>query len=39
VSSHKPCPGHHDVVQVPRRFYMQLRSCDLVILSVPPGIA
>jgi hypothetical protein len=24
---------------VPRRFYVQLRECDLVVLAVPPAIA
>jgi hypothetical protein len=32
----KPCLGHHEVIPVPRRFYVQLRECDLV---VPPAIA
>jgi hypothetical protein len=39
VSGRRPRLGHHGVVYVPRRFYVQLRTCDLVILSVPPAIA
>jgi hypothetical protein len=31
--------GHYEVIQVPRRFYVQLRVCDLVVLAVPPAIA
>jgi hypothetical protein len=39
MSGCKPRLGHYEVVQVPRRFYVQLRECDLVILAVPPAIA
>jgi hypothetical protein len=39
TSSHKPCLGHYEVVQVPRHFYVQLRACDLVVLAVPTAIA
>jgi hypothetical protein len=39
TSGHKPRMGHYEVVQVPRRFYVQLRECDLVVLAVPPAIA
>jgi hypothetical protein len=39
TSGHKPQMGHYEVVQVPRRFYVQLRECDLVVLAVPPAIA
>jgi hypothetical protein len=35
----KPCLGHYEVVQVPRRFYVQLRACNLVVLAIPPIIA
>jgi hypothetical protein len=36
TSGRKPRLGHYEVVQVPRRFYVQLRECKLV---VPPAIA
>jgi hypothetical protein len=39
VSGRRPRPGHQDVVQVPRRFFVRLRTCDLVALSMPPAIA
>jgi hypothetical protein len=39
VSSRRPRLGHQDMVQVPRHFYVHLRTCDLVVLSVPPAIA
>jgi hypothetical protein len=39
VSDHRPCLGHQNVVQVPRRFYVQLKICDLVILSMLPAIS
>jgi hypothetical protein len=39
VAGRRPRLGYQDVVQVPRHFYVQLRLCDLVVLSVPPGIA
>jgi hypothetical protein len=39
TSGCKPRLGHYEVVQVPRRFYVHLRECDLVVLSVPPAIA
>jgi hypothetical protein len=39
TSGRKPRLGHYEVVQVARRFYIQLRVCDLVILAVPPAIA
>jgi hypothetical protein len=39
VAGRRPRLGYQDVVQVPRQFYVQLRPCDLVVLSVPPGIA
>jgi hypothetical protein len=39
TSGRKPCLGHYEVIPVPRRFYVQLRECDLVVLVVPPVIA
>jgi hypothetical protein len=36
TSGHKPRLGHHEVISVPRRFYVYLRECNLV---VPPAIA
>jgi hypothetical protein len=39
ASRYKPRLGHHEVVTVARRFYVQLRMCDLVVLSVLPAIA
>jgi hypothetical protein len=39
MSGCKPRLGHYEVVQVARRFYVQLRACDLVFLAVPPAIA
>jgi hypothetical protein len=39
TSGRKPCLGHHEVILVPRRFYIQLRECYLVVLVVPPAIA
>jgi hypothetical protein len=38
-SGRKPHLGHHEVVSVARHFYVQLRTCDLVVLAVPPAIA
>jgi hypothetical protein len=39
TSGRKPRLEHYEVVPVPRRFYVQLRECNLVILFVPPAIA
>jgi hypothetical protein len=39
TSSRKPHLGHYEVIPVPRRFYVQLRECDLVVFVVPPDIA
>jgi hypothetical protein len=39
MSSRKPHLGHHEIVQVARRFYVHLRACDLLVLAVPPAIA
>jgi hypothetical protein len=39
TSGRKHRVGHYEVVQVPRRFYVQLRACDLVVLAVPLAIA
>jgi hypothetical protein len=39
TSVRKPRLGHYEVVQVPRRLYVQLRACDLVVLAIPPAIA
>jgi hypothetical protein len=39
TSGRKPCLGHYEVIQVPRRFYVQLRACDLVVLVVSTAIA
>jgi hypothetical protein len=39
VSGCRPRLGHQDMVQVPRHFYVQLSTCDLVVLSVPLAIA
>jgi hypothetical protein len=39
TSSRKPRLGHYEVIPMPRRFYVQLRECDLVVLVVPPAIA
>jgi hypothetical protein len=36
TSGRKPRLGHYGFIPVPRRFYVQLRECDLV---VPPAIA
>jgi hypothetical protein len=33
TSGRKPRLGHYEVVQVPRRFFIQLTACDLVILA------
>jgi hypothetical protein len=39
TSGRKPRLGHHELVLVPRRFYVQIRMCDLIVLSVMPAIA
>jgi hypothetical protein len=39
VSGRRPRLRHQDVVEVPRRFYLKLRTCDLAVLSMPPAIA
>jgi hypothetical protein len=39
TSGRKPRLGHYEVVRVPRRFYVHLRACKLVVLAVPPVIA
>jgi hypothetical protein len=39
MSGRKPRLGHYKVIMVPRRFYVKLRECDLVVLVVPPAIA
>jgi hypothetical protein len=39
TSGRKPRLGHYEVIHVPRRFYVQLRACELVVLAIPPAIA
>jgi hypothetical protein len=38
TSGRKPRLGHHEVVQVARRFYVKLRACDLLVLAMSPAI-
>jgi hypothetical protein len=38
ASGRKPRLGHHEVIPMARRFCVQLGTCDLVVVAVPPAI-